>query len=567
MLLIAVCGGIVACVAGGRLPVRDGCGWDGAIYADIVRGFPDVLLERRLDAYRAQRVLPSVIVALGLRGAGITSPTAHDVVAGFRCYHLALLAGGVVVWLAIARAVQLGRAATWMGFMALYLNVAVGRMTFYYAPLTDTTAWFCGLLACWLWLRRRWIALASVALVGAFAWPILPVFCACLMLDITWPRLATWPHLSETRRRAWERLVPVSWFVLVPLGFAGVVLHRYFARNADMPYGAEPVWPGTLPLAACIAGLYLATGLGLLFRREWPPVTPRATREPGRSWRRELAYRLVLVAAVFAAIQLGVKCSADPSLPTYRWKSFLEATCLGAVAKPGLFALAHAVYFGPIVLLGILNWRQVARVAARVPVALPARVPLALPVLRVDRRPEHKALAKPVAHSGEAPACGALGLALTLVLALTSESRHLIAFVPLFVTLVVLAIERQRAWKWQLVTVFSLASFVASKCWLPPPEGPFDGSFADFPCQQYFMNHGPWMSTWSYAVQGAAALCVGLGLAWAQWQGFRHRWHSAGHADSLRTLIRRDLVFVLQRQANVIQPVQQTVAPEPVHLE
>jgi hypothetical protein len=413
-----------------------------------------------------QRILPSAIVAVALRAAGVAAPTAHDVVQGFRCYHLALLTGGVFLWLAIGHSLRLGRAARWMGFIALYGNFAIARMTYYYAPLTDTTAWFCGLLCCWLWLERRWPALACAGLVGAFAWPILPLLCTCLMLDLGLSDRHTAPQVPQ--RRTWW-----AWWHLLPaIGFAVYVTYRYVVRKSDLPFHAEAVWPDTFPLAVGLTALYLTIGLGVLLRhdRPWHFLSLRSG----------LAYRLALIVAMFAVVHAVARLAAAPVPPSSGLKSFLELTCLTGIAKPGVFLVAHAVYFGPIVLLGIANWPTVADAARQMPPR------------------------------------GVLGLSLTLTLGVTSESRHLIAFAPLFVTVVVAALERQRAWKWPLVVAFTLASILGSKCWLPPPYGPFSGAFAEFPDQYYFMNQGPWMSAWSYAVQGAAALVVGVLLVMAQ---------------------------------------------------
>jgi hypothetical protein len=71
------------------------------------------------------------------------------------------------------------------------------------------------------------------------------------------------------------------------------------------------------------------------------------------------------------------------------------------------------------------------------------------------------------------------------------------------------------------VVAFGVMCVVCSKIWLPlnfvgmnaQTANIHDGSYTAYPLQYYFMNHGPWMSWTSYAVQSAAVLVCG-GVMW-----------------------------------------------------
>jgi hypothetical protein len=156
-----------------------------------------------------------------------------------------------------------------------------------------------------------------------------------------------------------------------------------------------------------------------------------------------------------------------------------------AIARPGVFLVAHVFYLGPLFLLAVLLWGRICDELRRF---------------------------------GPGPT---LSLALGAGFALNSETRHSSMFVPLLVPFVVLAVERLRWAKWKYVA-FAACSFVVSKAWLPINGGSTSlvadtGTapppvYADPRYSLFFMNIGPWMSDRAYFLAIATSVVLGIAM-------------------------------------------------------
>ena len=322
--------------------------------------------------------------------------------------------------------------------------------------LTDTTAWVAGLLILHFFLADRPILLLLTAMLGSFAWPMIAPMAVLLL---AFPRSAA-KGTVQAEKWTSPRPAPYLFPAAVVLLFT---LYRYYVKHQSFDPGVQPVWAATAPLAAAMVFCYLAAAV-----RAWPieicwPGLPtfgtndRAFHDPGGPPGRRHANRDP------AAGQSG---PADP-----RPEAVLTETCLESIAKPGLFLVAHCVYFGPIVLVILLCWPRISATVRTHGLGFTAAILLGL------------------------------------LLSITAESRHLLCFVPLFVAAAVQSLAATPRARWRDL-LFVAASVLASKCWLPWSSQPFTGNLDEFPWQYYFMNQGPWMSGWSYAVQGAVVLVL-----------------------------------------------------------
>jgi hypothetical protein len=135
-----------------------------------------------------------------------------------------------------------------------------------------------------------------------------------------------------------------------------------------------------------------------------------------------------------------------------------------SVARPLASLLGHVAHFGPIIILAVLLWPQVARLIHRLG---PGMVLL---------------------------------FAGILVLALNSESRTITAILPFVAAFTAAAADRLQ-WRTWHVGVFAATSLVVSRVWFSINQGVIeDAPVLEFPAQFYFMNFGPWMSNRSYWV-------------------------------------------------------------------
>jgi hypothetical protein len=431
---------------GERIPASDGLGtYDGRRYGEIARDPRREIAEEGLDLFRLQRILPSAAVHLALRATGSSFET-RDIVRAFLVLNCICQVALVLVWRQIARTCGLGPTGTWLGFVLLFLNFANLKQPYYYPVLTDTPAVLLGALAVWLHLRDRPLALFIVILLAAFTWPALFVSASLLFVfDRKGLRAPPPPYLPRALGSA-----------LAGLGVALL---------AGAFLGFDATLSGWISLGVLIA---YAAGVA------WSLLGSERLFERGTYLRGLHRGRLLLAVATFVVLRvLLAQASTAPGMTVSR---HIRHIFLYNWGKPGLFLLAHAVYFGPVVVLLALYWR----------------------------------VARDALHE--------LGLGLTayaafqLGHAINPETRQLVDALPLYALLAAMAGERcgLAARHVLLVAAWGL---LASKVWLPINQGAWGAPDA-LPAQLYFMNMGPSMTKSALLVQ-AGVVVVAAVVLWA----------------------------------------------------
>lgn len=529
MPLIVALWGFIYFEKGEIIALNNGCGWDGVFYKNVVwslqwnKSTPDYQERSRLhiDSYRAQRIAPSVAVygemqiakylyqrivpffshvpswlewsyeqyplppwffrwfAKNQDGAGNQQSVALTIdsfVAGYFVFHsLFMLMGAAFFWGLSCRTLQLGAVARWLGFVCLFVNFAVMKMSFYYPTLTDTSALFIATVMLYAYVANvSWLLLASAA-IGFFTFPT--AFYVAILLFI-FPR-------GQGKENSEQIQVSVRSVRLFVGGTAFIILSVsiYLVVVAQIRFAqAEPViWlllPLTVPL---VVGQFYITveNLLLIFPMQsfWQFVR---SLQGFKIHGLRIAIGVVLWGILFYC----KKQFEDPTLSSpMNTNLFFGGSFSCAVSKPLLTIVAAVAYFGPVVLFVVLRYREFMRTALE------------------------------VGHGYFFVIAGMLLLATIM-----TETRQLINFLPFIVAAVALMLNSAPIRPVSIIA-FSVISLVCSKIWLPlnfpgMPEQASNiqgGIYATYPLQYYFMNHGPWMSMTSYAVQSVVVLiCLGL---------------------------------------------------------
>jgi hypothetical protein len=429
--------GFAQIVWGERIPLTGGLGtYDGRRYGEIAMDFEGQVIVDGLDAFRLQRVAPSALVYLVLTVLRLPRDSPHVVLA-FLLGNWMLQLGLVAIWAGLASRAGLGERGKWLGFCLLFLSFANLKQPYFYPVLTDTPGMFLGALMIDLYLRGRSHALLAVLLAAAFTWPALFVSGSLLYV------LGRAP-VEERAAPKRSRIVVAVATVLALLGLRAALL----GLSLDSAAAA-----GSLAfMAVYVFGVAMS-----LFKS--------ASLIEARSCLRSVhPGRLLVILAAFVAIRLlTASASTAPGMTLGR---HLRHVFLYNVERPGLFLIAHAVYFGPVALLAILLWPGVRDAAYRLGLGATAFLGFQL------------------AHS------------------INAESRQLVDGLPAYVLLVTLAAEA-RGWTAGRTWLVAALGLLASKAWLPINQGEWGNAFA-FPAQLYFMNMGPSMSRTALYAQSVA---------------------------------------------------------------
>lgn len=437
-----------------KISIGGGFGWDGVTYGELARDFYHETFEAPLDAYRVQRIAPPFLVHFGLRLLGL-SLSDPNIIHGFGALNIICLTLLACCWNRVTRELKISSAGVWLGFCGLFLSYAVSKNGTYYPVLTDIPAMAIGggMLVCYLESRR--IPLLMLAAIGAFTWPTLLAQGVLLALFPREPGRSD--HLTNAPRHLNAVVAALAAYYLVMLD-VGII--------KVLP---PTVWSGVTPirsviwLSVAVAAMFLFQVVYRLLDWNWQYDIRRCVQL--KFW----TNTLVVLVVAFGIKVTQATWATKPSILAPQ--TYLLFVGLWTIAKPGVFLLAHILYFGPCLILGIFLWKSTSR------------------------------------HVRQA------GLGMTLMmlfgcsLAMDSESRHVINFVPAFVAFVVKATEARR-WTTRQYLFLASLSLLLSKCWLTINVGPMVGNAFAWPDQRFMMTVGPFMSDEMYLWQGAIVVVV-----------------------------------------------------------
>lgn len=447
---------------GETIPIHGGLGWEGIDYWGWVKDLPFHLTEIGFDRYRVQRILPSAILYFSFRVLQI-EPTISNTLCGFAALNILSISLIAHFWCLTANQLGISTRGKWLGIIGLLLNYAVLKFSGFYAAMTDMPAYASSAAMVYFYLSRQRLALWGVTAAAAFLWPTQLYIGTILSL---------FPRQEEGRRNDRVRIGQTEaseqtagkgapWHLNIVIAFFAAYYWCFWASyvcgRIQMPLfgGIFPI-RSLLPLSLLISGVYVFFVLKpllndrRLFQLHFPPSVSTV------AW--SFGSLLLVVVVKYVQTQLSNRAGY------FGFNNHLFVVGISAVAKPGLFLVAHFVYFGPFWLLAVVYWPTVCRLI----------------------------------HAQNGPGLTA-AIAIGMCHALQAESRHFVYVVPLILPFVVQAIEPLEWTRGKLVFLTFL-SIIASKCWLF-----MGGDFVDnvnvFPDQYFWMNIGTFMTDETYVWQ------------------------------------------------------------------
>jgi hypothetical protein len=487
MVLIVVVLGLLNFFWGEKVPAGNGFGWDGVFYAEMVRNLDSMIADGTLSGYYAQRILPSAIVRSMLLLAGMPSSDAN-IIHGFELYNLVLLVGACWAWKRVADNFSLSLGGRWMGFSAIFVNYQCSKQAFYYPVLTDVTALFVAMLLMLFYVERRPVALFVTAIVGAFCWPVVSV-CGALLLVFLGSSLPTAvvapapPSLTIKSFTVSQLAGLGAVLALSMIGYMSLTLTEWgpacntpamfanamAARPCELDRLFARQFLTALPsLAAMLIALVMLVGSGSFFQAVLANL--RSARWP--LW----ALAMAAVAIPFGVVKLisnpGV--AAPSSL-----MRLVDAALFPPEGKFLLPAVTLAVFWGPVVLLLLLYWKQFCVEVRKLGPGVVAVIAISLP------------------------------------LGMVGEPRFMTVAWPFFVLGLVLALEAastKASFKWALAVLTVAYAQFWMRFNLSPWLAPDGAGLLLFPKQVYFMHYGLWMAWWPYLLQLAALVLSAIWL-------------------------------------------------------
>jgi len=464
MVLAALAIGILTLVFGERLNPFGMLG-DEKIFYYMVKDFQNVLFGKVLTEYFILRLLPAGLVYGSLKILA-RPDTVENVVLCYGIWNTALLGVSAFFWGRISKVLSLTCSARWLGFLALFVNFPVMKFIPFTQVTTDCFAYAAGLALIYFYLKDRFWGMLVVLILSSFIWPVAKY---AGFLLIAFPRDV---DASNDREENSPDVLIAPWVIAACA--LGIFIWRvslifpYFENGSYIDkgiftFGIRPVMPVLYLSVGLMAG-YIFLGVAQIFNcrnfYQWSYWKLRAKR---------ILFRVLVLVFVVAGLQfvIGHLSGSKNHFPVEYL--LFDMIASGTIA-PGMFWVAHVIYFGPILACLLLLWKPVCQQVHRYGLAVPAL------------------------------------LGLTLAVSIHSESRLLMMFYPMIVPFLIKALDRF-SWTWIGWLCWLVISAVYSKFWLRfHPASDWSSDSFDFPKQFYYMNFGHHMSHSMYLLQGAVVL-------------------------------------------------------------
>jgi hypothetical protein len=451
---------------GGRLPVRNGFGWDGRGFGDWAINFKGTVLNHQLDGYFIQRILPSFIVHYGLRiiqlfgqvtGTIKIEISDPSVFWGFRILDLLCTLGTVLFWLLISTHERLSPIKTWIGYFALFMNFPVLRLHVYAPSSMDPLAFFLFSVLLYFYLRKESWKVFVLTALGSFQWPTFIYFGLILFLFPKRSAINSSNPVFKTRSTLLA-------FATASVVLAAMVYLQFIMKDPNI-WDAQPLLTSVVGWSIAFAVFYIFLGTRSLYEK--------IAFTPGEIIGNFSPLKYIAAAGLFIGTRLIIKILSNGTSGYGMKFTLLHTIFQRGIIQPGLFFIAAIIFFGPFLWLSVFYWNRVCK------------------------------------YIWENFGFGmTLYAILSLLLSLTSESRQSISFLPVVVLLTLLVIDDSK-FKNSHLGLFAALAVLYSKVWLPLPDQPPMASVTEFPFERMMLNFGPWINTQMYLVQTLVVLATG----------------------------------------------------------
>lgn len=432
---------------GERIPVGNGYGWDGLVYAAYVQQFW-LYISQTHDIYHVNRILPSFIIYLALKILHLNMHSPIIVVNSFIIFNSLLFIASCLLWFKICCVKQFKTTTYWIGFISLFINFLYLKHNFYDPVLTDTAAIFLGMLALYFYVKKNYLLLTLTLIPAYFTWPISIVFFCPLILFTQGIKPASTFSLFER-----------VFALLVTSAFIGICIYlTYIVGNMRIISNGVKIYYPLLPFSIFIAAYFIYTVL----------INSRLAISFINLFKlnyRNLGY--LIFSCIFSFILFHWLAHHLPNYatakPLFTIQDLFTVSILGAIAKPGLFFISHFAFWGPAVILMMCYLKEMAQ------------------------------------QSGQDSIGLMIFMLITIVLALNSQTRQLSFNYPFIIYLLCCVMDNKFITK-QSILYYLIAGLVASKVYYYINSTPLTGSILDFPYQRFMMNSGTYMNWGGYFV-------------------------------------------------------------------
>ena len=446
---------------GEKIPYNDGAGFDGTFYREVFRNFSNDFFSIGYDGFRIQRIFPFCAMNLVYGALNIPLDNSH-MLWGMGVLHIFNLILQVVFFFKLAILRNWKKSTTAILFSIFFFNYYVLKNCGYELFQTDAFAITIALVSYYLLLRDKFAFSFAVSLLGLFTWPTITSINLLLILF----RQNLQPIPEENRLgKILYRITPAA-YAVAATGIITllIVLHKQDALVQFLQ----------VDLSAGLLILSLVTAIGLLWvlckKGSFPFFY-----SPAQFYFIFSLKTAVLLILPIIAIKIFIGFHTNEEV-FFNGRVFLFQTLIRPLKYPAITIAGHVAYFGILLPLILLQFRRFSKDF-------------------VSISPGH--------------ALAFLGF---LFLAIDSEARHIVTFLPIILiplgsVLDSLDLAPRKA------AILVILQLILSHFYIPInveglAQSLTDLNFTSDAAQRFFMSFGPWMTFKSYLLWILASFAV-----------------------------------------------------------
>lgn len=337
-----------------RIDVNGGLGWDGYVYALGVMDFYGITNVNWVDMI--SRIFPPgllhhIFVLFDI-------PFSNDnIILAFLISNILTITGIIYIWGLVADELKITWRGKWLGFIGLLINYLILKQYVYYPVHTDMIGYLIALVMLFYYLKYNQAALFILVVIGAFTHPTLMYIGGVLFI---FPREHPKTILDESAKKT--KLAALLMGILLALAaFAYIfsnlptVSNQIFKeRYAQLaPFlDVDTVLTALLPFSVMfvlthitLGAFFLAKDSRVFYIRDYLDF--------------RIIIRIFLIGfSTWVILYFQDHVSPFPPLDA---QSLLPQLFSLALVHPGVFYIAHVLWFGPLILFIYILWPQIAR--------------------------------------------------------------------------------------------------------------------------------------------------------------------------------------------------------------
>jgi hypothetical protein len=447
---------------GERITLNNGLGYDGSTrFAPAVRTYKEKILDRTIDSYYLQRLIPSILVDAICKSLDLDVSEDKNIVNGFEILNLISLLTSIFIFLKISIYFQISPILEFLFFIFLFFNLPNLKILFTNPVTTDGLAFCLGMFSVYgLFCKKKYILFLSL-LFGSFTFP--SFFYIGLIVLVFW-NIDNIPSYF-LKKRLFSKLVLLSPLIgTIGIAFSLGLLLMWKGQWISMFYSLKYQLPNKvliLPsiILAIVYLYYILKVLVIKYKFDFLNFKKSETLIPLKFFFLNFIYTLL----TFTAFTYLLSFYRPAKLTL---ESYFATLAFFPIVNPLIFLVNHLIYYGPVIFLLIIFYKKAAHLISK----------LGLTYVFI--------------------------FIIFSVMALNSESRRYINVFPFFAIVVMLSV-RKLNFNFNDILFFGISSLIMSRIWY---QFFIDGTFnpsneiLEFPMQRFMMASGPWTSTFSYFI-------------------------------------------------------------------